>query len=106
VCVCACVSECVCVYPCDCVCVCVCMCVFVCMHVCVCAGVWGDWRVVKNFHSSNKKNNLLSGEEESVRGKKHSPGWRVGICFYSPSLNFTDMASWRVVIRTPGVCVL
>jgi hypothetical protein len=33
-------------------------------------------------------------EKVSERGTKPSPGWRVGLCFYSPSLNSTRL--WRV----------
>jgi hypothetical protein len=35
----------------------------------------------------------------SKREKHCSPGWRVGLYFYSPILNSTRI--WRVIIRTP-----
>jgi hypothetical protein len=49
----------------------------------------------KEFSRAKSENNSGSGKEESVREeKKQLPGWRVGVCFYSPSVNFTRI--WRV----------
>jgi hypothetical protein len=48
-------------------------------------------RVANNVHSPSLK---TTGPIVSERGKKNSPGWPVGLYFYSLSLNSTRI--WRV----------
>jgi hypothetical protein len=49
-----------------------------------------DWHVVKNFHLLKQKTTWGQRRKISEREiKTPSPGWRVGFCFYPPSLIFT-----------------
>jgi hypothetical protein len=74
------------------------------------AGVWisfsrhsPNWRVVQYFHLPKKHKTTSQKYRKTQRGKKPSPGWLVGLYFYSAILNFTRI--WRVgewLSRTHG----
>jgi hypothetical protein len=54
---------------------------------------------------SGRNKTQLAGKEDSLRGgNKHSPSWRVSLKKLVANFKFySHLASWRVVISTPGV---
>jgi hypothetical protein len=51
------------------------------------------------FLIAQTENNWPKIQKGSVRGKKPSPDWRMGLYFYSPIVKSTHI--WRVVIHNP-----
>jgi hypothetical protein len=66
------------------------------------AGLWirFSWHS-PNFYSSNQKTTVPIYRNCQWEGKKPSPGWQVGLYFYSPILKSTRI--WRVVIHIPVI---
>jgi hypothetical protein len=55
------------------------------------------------FQDTRRRKRLAKIYERSVRGGKNSPDWLV-VSLANPEF-YSHLASWRVVIRTPGTCI-
>jgi hypothetical protein len=64
-----------------------------------------NWRVVQNSHSPSQKRLAQNIERVSERGNNPSPGWRVGLYFYSPKLNSTRISVDELASGYPHSCI-